>query len=190
MKIVLASSSPRRLNLLLKEGFHIEVVHPAVDESRVGDESPPEYISRLAQKKANHVATENSLTVGADTVVVLNNEFLNKPTSVSEAKMTLAKLSGNTHTVYTGLSLVCSECGRTDSGFDKTIVHFNVLTESAIIRYIETGEPMDKAGAYGIQGMGSFLVKRIEGELDTVVGFPMKLFKKMIEVHRKCLGKV
>ncbi|MCD6162084.1 MAG: septum formation protein Maf [candidate division Zixibacteria bacterium] len=190
MKIVLASSSPRRLNLLTKEGFHIEVVCPNVDESRIGDESPPEYVSRLAQKKANYAAADNLLTIGADTVVVLNDEFLNKPASVPEAKMTLEKLSGKKHTVYTGLSLICSECGRTDTGFDKTIVHFNVLTESAIIRYIETGEPMDKAGAYGIQGMGSFLVKRIEGELDTVVGFPMKLFKKMIEVHRKCLEKV
>jgi len=190
LKIILASSSPRRLNLLSEEGFQFEVVHPEVDEKCHDSEAPEDYVRRLAHLKAKNVSIDNSLAIGADTVVVLGNEFLNKPNSKPEAKVILEKLSGKTHTVYTGISLVCSECGRESADYDKTIVHFNILTETAILKYIESGEPLDKAGAYGIQGMGSFLVKKIEGELDTVIGFPMKLLRKMFEVHRECLSKI
>jgi len=190
LKIILASSSPRRLNLLSKEGFRFEVIHPEVDERYHDSETPEDYVRRLAHLKAKTVAVDDSLVIGADTVVVLGNEFLNKPDSKLEARVILEKLSGNIHTVYTGIGLVCSECGRESADYDKTIVHFNILTEAAILKYIESGEPLDKAGAYGIQGMGSFLVKKIEGELDTVIGFPMKLLRKMLEVHRECLNKI
>ena len=126
---------------------------------------------------------------GPDTVVVLGNEFLNKPETETEAKIILEKLSGKSHTVYTGLCIFCSGCGKAQSAFDKTRVQFNDLTEDAILQYIKTGEPMDKAGAYGIQGMGSFLVNNIQGELDTVIGLPRKLLSEMIEEHRECLNK-
>ena len=187
MKIILASSSPRRLSLLTQQGYKFEVVHPQVDESRLPGESASDYVLRLAAAKAGLAVTNDSLVIGADTVVVLGNDFLQKPANKPEAKMILEKLSGKTHEVYTGLAIICSTCRKQQADFDMTIVHFNILTEDAILRYIESGEPMDKAGAYGIQGMGSFLVKQIEGELDTVIGFPMKLFKRMIEEHRKCL---
>lgn len=187
MKIVLASSSPRRLKLLLEEGYKFEVVSPDVDETRLPAEPPQDYVRRLSLAKARSVSVDNALVIGADTVVVLADEFLNKPSSKPEAKVILEKLSGNIHTVYTGLSIVCPACGKEGSDFDKTVVHFNLLTEKAIMEYIESGESMDKAGAYGIQGMGSFLVKKIEGSLDTVIGFPKKLFKQMLKEHRECL---
>ncbi|OQX92947.1 MAG: septum formation protein Maf [candidate division Zixibacteria bacterium 4484_95] len=187
MKIILASSSPRRFKLLMEEGYKFEVVSPDVDEIRLPAESPQDYVRRLALVKARSVLVDKALVIGADTVVVLGDEFLNKPSSELEAKVILEKLSGNVHTVYTGLSMICSVCGKEDSDFDKTIVHFNYLTEKSILKYIESGEPMDKAGAYGIQGMGSFLVKKIEGKLDTVIGFPKELFKKMLKEHEDCL---
>jgi septum formation protein len=187
LKIVLASGSPRRLKLLMEEGYKFEVMSPDVDETRLPAESPQDYVRRLALAKAKSVSVDKALVIGADTVVVLGDEFLNKPSSESEAKTILEKLSGNTHAVYTGLGIICPVCEREDSGFDKTIVHFNRLTEQAILGYIKSGEPMDKAGAYGIQGMGSFLVKKIEGKLDTVIGFPKELFKLMLKEHETCL---
>ena len=190
MKIVLASSSPRRLKLLSGEGFDFEVEPPEIDESRLEKEPPEDYVRRVAAAKARVVAGDDNLVIAADTVVVLGDEFLNKPVSEHDAKSILRKLSGQTHTVYTGLSIICGACRREDTSYDKTRVRFNVLTDEAILEYIKTGEPLDKAGAYGIQGMGSFLVKDIDGELDTVIGFPMKLFKKMIEEHRECLNRI
>jgi septum formation protein len=189
MKIILASSSPRRLKLLTGHGYNPQVITPRVDESRIGDEDPAKYVTRLALAKAKSVKAEGALVIGADTVVVLNSEFLNKPLSRSDARQILMKLSGRTHRVYTGIGLVCPVCGLSSADYDSTAVYFNDLTEAAILEYIESGEPLDKAGAYGIQGMGSFLVKKIEGELDTVIGLPMKLFNKMIEVHQECLSK-
>ncbi|MCP4581652.1 MAG: septum formation protein Maf [candidate division Zixibacteria bacterium] len=190
MKVVLASSSPRRFKLLSEEGFEFKVVPPEIDETKIGDELPEDYVCRLARSKAQAIDNGDSLVIGADTVVVLGDEFLNKPASKLEARVTLEKLSGQTHVVYTGLCLVCSNCGRTNVDYDKTTVHFNVLTNSAILEYIESGEPLDKAGAYGIQGMGAFLVNKIDGHLDTVIGFPMSLLRKMLEGHRECLKKV
>ena len=187
MKIVLASSSPRRLSLLTQHGYKFEVVHPQIDESRLEGENAADYVRRLAGTKARFAAADQTLTIGADTSVVLDGEFLDKPANKPEAKLMLEKLSGRIHDVYTGLAIICSACRKERTEYDKTIVSFNILTEQAILQYIETGEPMDKAGAYGIQGMGSFLVKKIDGELDTVIGFPLKLFRKMIEEHRECL---
>jgi septum formation protein len=187
LKIVLASSSPRRLSLLTQHCYKFEVVHPDVDESRLDNEFPADYVCRVAKAKAVFAKAPGTLTIGADTSVILGDEFLYKPLNKPEAKLMLEKLSGQEHEVYTGIALACAVCGREHADFDRTIVHFNILTEQAILQYIETGEPMDKAGAYGIQGMGSFLVKKVDGELDTVIGFPLKLFRKMIEEHRECL---
>jgi septum formation protein len=174
---------------MAEEGFQFEVRPPQIAEKRLNREPPDEYVCRLARDKAQSVANGNSLVVGADTVVVLGDEFLNKPSSQAEAIEILKKLSGKAHTVFTGVSVVCPVCGGTDTGYDRTKVQFNVLTDKAILEYIQTGEPMDKAGAYGIQGMGSFLVKEISGELDTVIGLPRKLLRKLVEEHRECLDK-
>lgn len=187
LRIILASSSPRRLRLLLKEGYQFDVVKPNIDESRIGRESPEAYVRRLARAKAESVAGNDALVIGADTVVVLGDEFLQKPADEDEARSILMKLSGKRHMVFSGLAIKCPRCLKIDDDFDSTEVVFNVLTEREVMEYIKTGEPMDKAGAYGIQGMGSFLVKEIRGELDTVVGFPLKLFRKMLEVHGLCL---
>ncbi len=187
MKIVLASGSPRRLKLLLKEGYQFEVIKPVVDESRMPSEAPEAYVRRLAKAKAVTVDNPEALVIGADTVVVLGDEFLHKPSDKNEAFVILRKLSGKVHVVYTGLAIKCPVCRKLDDDYDSTMVTFNDLTDEAIIEYIASGEPMDKAGAYGIQGMGSFLVKAIKGEIDTVIGFPTKLFRKMLEVHGRCL---
>jgi septum formation protein len=175
--------------LLTDEGLRFEVAPPEIDESRLADEPPSEYVCRLALAKARAADDTGALIIGADTVVVLNGEFLNKPTSEAEAMSILRKLSGNLHTVYTGVAVVCSVCGGAAADYDRTDVRFNVLTDDAIMQYIKTGEPMDKAGAYGIQGMGSFLVKEIDGELDNVIGLPRKLLRKLLEEHRTCLNK-
>lgn len=160
---------------------------PSIDEGRLPNEPPWDYVQRLALAKARSIMRAGDLIIGADTVVVLGDELLNKPLTKEEAKSILEKLSSKTHAVYTGLGILCPVCEREDSGYDKTVVHFNRLTEAEIIKYIESGEPMDKAGAYGIQGMGSFLVERIEGELDTVIGLPRRLLKRMLEEHKQCL---
>lgn len=190
MKIVLASSSPRRLSLLSEAGYEFDIQHPEVNEDRLENEPPDKYVCRLAQAKAQAITNGESITIGADTVVVLGGEFLTKPESEADAKAILEKLSGKPHMVYTGVSVICTVCGKTNTDYDATKVQFNVLTEKDILEYIKTGEPMDKAGAYGIQGMGSFLVRHYDGELDTVIGLPRKLLRRLLEEHRECLKKV
>ncbi len=189
MRIILASSSPRRLSLLSEAGFKFDVRHPEVNEDRRDNEPPDQYVTRLAEAKARAISNGQSLTIGADTAVVLGGEFLMKPESKADAKAILEKLSGKPHMVYTGVSVVCTKCGKTHTDYDSTKVQFNDLTEQDIIEYIKTGEPMDKAGAYGIQGMGSFLVRQYDGELDTVIGLPTKLLRRLLEEHRECLNK-
>ncbi|MEE8418245.1 MAG: Maf family protein [candidate division Zixibacteria bacterium] len=188
MKIVLASGSPRRQKLLSEMGYDFEVVTPVIPEKNTPGEAPQDFVKRLSRLKAESVALKypDSLIVGADTVVVLERRILGKPESKSEAKSMLELLSGKTHTVFTGLSMIVLEKDITTSDFDSTEVTFNKLSPEDINRYVESGEPLDKAGAYGIQGMGSFLVDNYDGELDTVIGFPSKLFKTMYEGVLSC----
>ncbi len=188
MRIVLASGSPRRQKLLSEMGYDFEVVTPAIPEENAPGEAPQDYVKRLSRLKAESVALKypDSLIVGADTVVVLERTILGKPESKSEAKSMLELLSGKTHTVFTGISMIVLKKDITASDFDSTEVTFNKLSPEDINRYVESGEPLDKAGAYGIQGMGSFLVDKYDGELDTVIGFPSKLFKTMYEGVLSC----
>lgn len=188
LKIVLASGSPRRQKLLSEMGYDFEVVAPVIPEKNTPGEAPQDYVKRLSRLKAETVALKypDSLIVGADTVVVLECRILGKPESRSEAKSMLGLLSGKTHTVFTGLSMIVLEKDITTSDFDSTEVTFNKLSPEDINRYVESGEPLDKAGAYGIQGMGSFLVDNYDGELDTVIGFPSKLFRTMYEGILSC----
>ncbi len=182
-KLVLASSSPRRREILACMGFEFSIVSPELDESPIGNEEPAEHVVRLSRAKASSVARQfpDELVVGADTIVVLNNEILGKPFSPAEAVGMLGRLSGKTHTVYTGLALIADRAKIDKADYDVTRITFNDLEQEDILRYVESGEPLDKAGAYGIQGMGSFLVKRYEGEFDTVIGFPSKLFRRLLE---------
>lgn len=162
-------------------GFDFEIIVPETDEKIVPGEMPADHVIRVSREKAGAVAADfpGDIVLGADTAVVLNGEIFGKPKSASEAMTILGRLSGNTHTVYTGLTMINSSAGATISRYDSADVFFNHLSESEIEQYVRTGEPLDKAGAYGIQGMGSFLVKSYEGNLDTIIGFPRKLFREM-----------
>jgi septum formation protein len=181
MRIILASGSPRREMLLGEMGYEFDVVVPSLSEDILPGESPSEHVLRLSLAKAEQVAGHHpeDLIIGADTVVVLDGRILGKPESDNGAVRMLKTLSGRTHTVFTGLSLVNSKFRIKLSKYDSTEVTFNRLSDDEIDSYVRSGEPLDKAGAYGIQGMGSFLVERYDGEIDTVIGFPGKLFERM-----------
>lgn len=190
MNIILASASPRRRKILSDLGFQFRIVPSNIEEEPVAGESPADHVMRLSSIKAEMVAADypDDLVIGADTAVVLEGEILGKPLSESEAVEMLEKLSGRAHTVYTGLALIHGAENIKKADYDKTEVTFNDLPESRIREYVKSGEPLDKAGSYGIQGAGSFLVKAYSGELDTVIGFPSALFQKMYEEVSSCLS--
>jgi len=191
IKMILASGSPRRKELLSKLGYEFNVIAPDIDETVIDGESPEQHVMRLALAKAMAVAENNpdDLVIGADTIVVLGERILGKPSSEDDAISILTLLSGKAHIVYTGLALTLFGDEIIKSDFDKTRVVFNPLNHTDIVGYVASGEPLDKAGAYGIQGMGSFLVKNYDGEFDTVIGFPTKLFSKMYEEVVSCRNR-
>ena len=182
-KIILASASPRRKKLLQQLNIPFEV-HPSTkDESYDPDLSPEEIVQQLALQKANDIAShyDNSLVIGADTVVVFNETILEKPKDRHEAKRMLKELGNHTHYVFTGVAL--SKTGDsnniTDSVtfFEKTEVMFGNISSDDIDRYVASGSPMDKAGSYGIQDdFGAVFVKGINGDYYNVVGFPLHRF--------------
>lgn len=177
MKLVLASGSPRRRELLSELNYDYSVFTAGFDESTVKFESPSEGVMLLAEGKARAAMDtyegdrSETLFLGSDTVVTIDGKILGKPGSPEEAKEMLESLSGRTHRVYTGVSLV-TEKG-SENFFSCTSVTFRTLTEEEIIEYVRSGEPMDKAGAYGIQGLGKLLVEKIYGDYYTVVGLPV-----------------
>lgn len=173
--IVLASASPRRKELLASLGLDFEIVPADVDEHREGESDPRVYAEALARRKAQFVAAQrqSGLVIGADTLVFIDGKILTKPSDEAEAHAMLHRLSGRTHTVVTGVAVVNAETQETVSGFEETKVTFRPLSDAEIRRYVATGEPMDKAGAYGIQGIGALLVARIEGCYPNVVGLPL-----------------
>jgi septum formation protein len=171
---VLASASPRRSELLTLIGIP-HIVRPAdLDESFPADETPPAYVERLAREKAAHVAAAfpDAVVIGGDTTVVLGDDILAKPADADEAARMLERLSGRTHEVCTGVAVVRG--GRTASGVERVAVTFRVLTHTEISDYVETGEPMDKAGAYGIQGFGATIVERVDGDYFSVMGLGLR----------------
>ena len=177
--MILASKSPRRFEILSNFGVKkIEVVVAEIEE--ISDkEDLVEQIIDIAVKKGAEVAKiyPDEFVLSADTVVILDNKILGKPKDCDEAFATLTSLSGRTHEVVTAYSLINETRGIFISGYDKTLVKFKELSESEINWYIETGEPMDKAGSYGIQGVGAgILIDRIEGEFYNVMGFPISKF--------------
>ena len=171
--LILASSSPRRKELLENLHLHFEVSSSDVDESFDPVLSPGEIVKELAHRKAQAVFKKHpdSYVIGSDTVVVKDGNVLGKPGSGKEAFTMLKSLSGSTHSVYTGVSIVTPE--NVITFYEKTDVVFWELTDEEINSYIGTGEPFDKAGAYGIQGIGSMLVKSITGDYFSVVGLPV-----------------
>lgn len=173
--IILASKSPRRSYLLKQAGLPFSVVPSSIDENSIPVAAPEIYVRTLAEAKAGDIAAKypHKWVLGADTVVVIDGKILGKPSSKEEARQMLKSLSGRTHEVLTGYSIICKTKARFFSETIKTQVQFKELTEEEIEWYINTGEPFDKAGAYAIQGLGTFLVKRINGSYTNVVGLPV-----------------
>ncbi len=175
MNIILASSSPRRLALLGNFGFDIHLKTPEVDETPLENENPAEMVIRLAKLKANAVFLEENMKnwpiIAADTTVCCENQILSKPENKQDAIRILSFLSGKKHEVITGY---CIKKDKQEiSGIVKTEIIFRNLSQDEIKRYVETEEPLDKAGAYGIQGYGASLVKTINGSYSNVVGLPV-----------------
>lgn len=171
MELILASASPRRREMLHLMGYAFEV-EPSHAEENIDLTEPGEYVSRLAEIKAASVAAHhpNACVLGSDTIVYLDGEILGKPHDEEDAFRLLSKLSGRTHTVYTGVAVIAGE--KRHVFYDKADVTFCTLTDDEIRDYISTGEPMDKAGAYGIQGPATVFVKEIVGCYFTVIGLP------------------
>jgi len=177
--VVLASASPRRHNLLRQIGLNF-IVHPSgVDEDSHNSSSPEEHVLELSKKKAFEVAKNYSdaLIISADTIVVLDGQIINKPKDPAEAKQMLKRLSGRTHKVYTGFTILDTKTNKMVSDFEVTDVKFRELSDEEIEEYVSTGSPLDKAGAYGIQDdYGAVFVERINGCFYNVVGFPLTKF--------------
>ncbi len=173
--LILASKSPRRRYLLNQAGLLFSVIPSSIDECAVPLSSPETYVRVLAEAKANDVSKKypQSWIIGADTIVLIDSTILGKPSSRAEARTMLKRLSGNTHQVLTGYCICCRAKERCFSETVKTKVLFKNLTDEEIEWYIHTKEPFDKAGAYAIQGLGTFLVKSINGSYTNVVGLPV-----------------
>lgn len=172
MHLVLASSSPRRRDLLAGLGVAFEVVSPDVDETRLGHESGVDYVARLAGAKAAAVHTdEAALVIAADTTVEIDGEVLEKPVDASDARRMLMALSGRVHRVHTGLAV--RRARRTEIEVVTTAVTFATLTSGLVDWYVGTGEAMGKAGGYALQGVGGALVERVDGSVTNVIGLPM-----------------
>ncbi len=184
--LVLASASPRRRALLPLLGYDFTVHAAQVDETPPVGIEPSALVLHLAMEKAAAVAHErpDALVVGSDTIVVLDGEILGKPSGAANARAMLRRLSGQRHTVLTGLALVHSGSGRRETAHEAVDVYFGDLTDDAISAYVDSGSPMDKAGAYGIQDdRGALFVRRIEGDYYAVVGLPVYRLNRMIERH-------
>ena len=171
-RIVLASSSPRRRELLGQAGVRFEIVVSGCDETPVSGETAQQMVERLALVKAETVADEqrDALVIGADTTVFIDGKALGKPESVEEANAMLATIAGRTHEVWGGIALVCRERKLSQVWSHVTQVTMAGMDSKMIARYVESGEPMDKAGAYAIQGLGLQFVESVSGSYSNVVG--------------------
>lgn len=174
---VLASSSPRRRLLLSLAGFEFDVAEPAVDETRFDNEAPEDYVCRIALAKATTVAAAQptgTLVLGFDTTVVLDGAVLGKPNDESHAVEMLLSLAGNTHVVYTGFALVVAGDDKEEIGIEAARVTMRPVSPDEAAAYVATGEPLDKAGAYGLQGRGGGFVETLDGLRSTVIGLPLE----------------
>ncbi|WP_353265442.1 Maf family protein [Gemmatimonas sp.] len=173
VRIILASQSPRRRELLAQIGLAHEVRPADIDESVHPGEEPVPHCERLARDKAHTLALvhPDAVVIGSDTIVVIDGAILGKPRDAADAVTMLERLSGREHTVYTAVAV--AQGGRTLSAVEAVRVQFRALTREQIEAYVNTGEPMDKAGAYGIQGFGATIVQRIDGDYFAVMGLPL-----------------
>lgn len=184
-KIILASGSPRRKQILEQFGLNFTVEVSDYEEKSIPGIAPSKFVETLSLEKAKAVAKNHNdaIIIGADTIVVLDNQILGKPKTKENAREMLKKLSGNTHSVFTGFTIIDTVNKRTITNHVVTKIKFKNLSEEEISAYIKTGEPMDKAGAYGYQGRGALFVEYIEGDYFSVLGFPiLKIFEILKEL--------
>jgi len=179
--LVLASQSPRRAELIGRLGLEFETFPADIDESYLQGETPPRHAERLSREKALKIAADRpeALVVGSDTIVVIDGDVLGKPKTREQAVEMLTRLSGRDHEVCTGVAVAMD--GRVESGLERVRVRFRTLDARACDEYVATGEPMDKAGAYGIQGFGSAIVESIEGDYFAVMGLPLNRLTRLLE---------
>jgi septum formation protein len=183
-RLVLASTSPRRRKLIAEAGLEFDVAAPRyTDEKNDAGEDPGRLVERHAEAKARSVAAEHpgAVVIGADTIVVVDGAVLGKPAGEAEAEEMLATIAGRDHLVYTGVAVVYADAGAAETAHEVTKVTVRSLTADEISRYVATGEPLDKAGAYAIQGIGCFIVERIDGDYFNVVGLPMVLLSRLLK---------
>jgi septum formation protein len=177
--VVLASQSPRRRQLLTLIGIDHEVKPANIDETYLAGEEPRSHALRLARGKVQAIATPGQLTIGSDTIVVVDGDVLGKPANAEEAARMLRRLSGRSHIVITAVAV--SWRRKVVSDAEEVSVTFRDLTDDDIRAYIATGEPMDKAGAYGIQGFGATIVERVDGDYFAVMGLPLNRLTRLLE---------
>lgn len=182
-QIILASGSPRRREILEQIGLPFAVVPSQADETMSEGISPSMAVQSLSLLKAADVAKtqpKDALVIGADTVVVFDDEILTKPRDKEDAKKMLSRLSGNCHSVLTGLTVLRCRDGKSISVTEETKVYFKELSEREIESYVNTNEPMDKAGSYGVQGLGGLFVEKLDGDYYNVVGLPLARLGKIL----------
>jgi septum formation protein len=186
MKLILASASARRAEILRDAGLSFVALSSAVDETPYPNESPNDLVERLALAKAELVAARAigpAIIIGADTVISLDGHILGKPRSTDDARRMLEKLSGRTHSVVTGIALIRIPDAERRTFVESTLVHFAALTSEEILRYLATGEPHDKAGAYAIQGHAGRFIPRVEGCYFNIVGLPLsRLCRALVDL--------
>lgn len=184
MRIVLASKSPRRREILNNIGLKFDVIESNAEEKIEASDTPDEIVKKLAYRKAEKVSEnleDGALVIGADTIVVLGSRIMGKPKDEEQAFDMLSALSGVWHKVYTGLCIINTSSGACRSDYEVTEVKMGKFSSEDIRAYIRSGEPMDKAGSYAIQGLGSLLVERIDGCYYNVVGMPVFKLSQMLE---------
>ncbi len=185
MRVILASKSPRRKEILEMVGINFDVISSNLEESSFNNEGPRHLVKRLSRDKVFEVAKNLSekretLIVGADTIVLLKGDILGQPKDYKDAKRMLFLLQGKKHRVFTGVSIL-KDGSEVVSDFSKSVVEFYPMSEEEIDWYLSTKEPFDKAGSYGVQGIGSFFIKKINGSYHNVMGFPIDLFYKLLK---------
>jgi septum formation protein len=182
VKFILASASPRRRELLKSIGLEFDVIPSHIPEVRAAGEAPEEYVARLSREKANAIAEQHpgSWIIAADTTVLMGDELLEKPADGKDAERMLAAIAGKTHTVYSGVTLLNREGGHHDTRVAESEVRMLPLEPRDIAWYVATGEPLDKAGAYAIQGIGSMFIDSVHGSFTNVVGLPLALLFQML----------
>ncbi|HHT9110215.1 MAG TPA: Maf family protein [Candidatus Brocadiaceae bacterium] len=186
-RLVLASSSPRRVALLKSLGLHFDIVPHTIEEYIPGDALPGELAMQLAYVKAEDVAKKekNAIIIAADTVVLHGKDILGKPKDIRDAKRILSMLSNSDHDVVSGVCIMDTPSKRKVLRISRTQIKMKLISEEEIVAYIKSGEPMDKAGAYAIQGEGRKFVKHINGSLSNVVGLPLELVQEMLNDFTK-----